>query len=161
MIWSDIGVKPTQPSPIERQARDILEDCESLLEANGYSESVMSGFKMALGDMKNIVETVMNSIFAETRKAEREQREEIEEMKQRAEELLEEAQEEIKSQAERELLQGHLTDLKEEAERMRKTRKRLRDYNWKEEMENIHQTLLNRLTSLLTETDEKEEDGAK
>lgn len=49
-----------------------------------------------------------------------------------------------------------MDNLQEEVDRIKKTCRRMRDYAWKEEMEKIHEILLNRLESLLTIPAKKE-----
>ena len=114
----------------------------------------MSTFKMAQAKMKSRVMVAMNSVFAGARREiKKKDIERIKEMKERAEQLKKQTQEEeIKSQGERDMLQVYLVSLKEEVEKMKKTNKRLREYDWKEELEMIHSLLHTRFSLLLTNT---------
>ena len=67
----------------------------------------------------------MNSVFAVAREFEKKQIERIKELKERAEQLKEQTQEEIKSQGERDMLQVYLVSLDEEVEMTKKTSNRL------------------------------------
>ena len=116
----------------------------------------MSTFKMAQAKMISRVIVAINSVFAGARREiKKKDIERIKEMKERAEQLKKQTQEEeeIKSQGERDMLQQvYLVSLEEEVEKMKKTNKRLREYDWKEELEMIHSLLHTRFSLLLTNT---------
>ena len=102
---------------------------------------------MAQVKIKNRLMAAINSVSAAGREAQRKDIERIKEMEQRAEQL---TQEEIKSQGERDMLQMTVVSLEEELEKIKKASKRLREYDWKEELEKIHNILHTRLNSLIT-----------
>ena len=114
----------------------------------------MSTFKMAQAKMISRVIVAINSVFAGARREiKKKDIERIKKMKERAEQLKKQTQEEeIKSQGERDMLQVYLVSLEEEVEKMKKTNKRLREYDWKEELEMIHSLLHTRFSLLLTNT---------
>ena len=114
----------------------------------------MSTFKMAQAKMISRVMVAINSVFAGARREiKKKEIERIKEMKERAEQLKKQTQEEeIKSQGERDMLQVYLVSLEEEVEKMKKANKRLREYDWKEELEMIHGLLHTRFSLLLTNT---------
>ena len=110
-------------------------------------------FKTAVLDLKNMFEIVMNSIFKDIRRFETEYRQSIRDIEQRAEQIKQQGdQEEIKEQGEKDKTKGSIISLEEEVEKMKKTSKRLRDYDWKEELEMIHRLLKTRFSLLLTNT---------
>ena len=89
---------------------------------------------------------VMNSIFVSARAFLRNSSLIEAEMNLRAKQPQKQPDEEIKSQQEGNLLQDNLTRFTEESVKMKKS---LSEYDWKEEMEKIHEILQNRLNSLL------------
>ena len=76
---------------------------------------------------------VMSSVFIATRRAESNER--IKNIKQRAEHLREQTEEEIKSPEERAMLHSNMTSMEEEVKRLKKTSWRLRNYDWEPELE--------------------------
>ena len=95
---------------------------------------------------------VMNSVLMEARAVLKEWSQKY--INQKAEQIKQQGdqEEEIKEQGEKDKTKGSIISLEEEVEKMKKTSKRLRDYDWKEELEMIHRLLKTRLRLLLTNT---------
>ena len=95
---------------------------------------------------------VMNSVLMEARAVLKEWSQKY--INQKAEHIKQQGdqEEEIKEQGEKDKTKGSIISLEEEVEKMKKTSKRLRDYDWKEELEMIHRLLKTRFSLLLTST---------
>ena len=104
---------------------------------------------MTLLNLKNQVETLLNSMSIAQEKARLKDSERVKAIQQKAERFKGEGLEEMKSDEERVRFKVDIEEREEEIERMKEMTRRLKDYDWKEELKSIESIVQKKLTSLL------------
>ena len=130
------------------RAQDIVNEYQALFD-HQRDQSIMAHIKMTLLNLKNQVETLLNSMSIAQEKARLKDSERVKAIQQKAERFKGEGLEEMKSDEERVRFKVDIEEREEEIQRMKEMTRRLKDYDWKEELKSIESIVQKKLTSLL------------